>query len=448
MPKQPRVLLTPFGSTGPVDDFARFGSQRLGVPVKTKDILDIQSLAPWLTGWKNAINNANKAPFLEDMNALLLVMGYMQTYMFQEGIPEWEPNTTYFIGSIVKKANTTELYGSLVDNNTGNSLPIQATDGNWQYLPRQQSGQRRPNMIDAGDFNSVNLEANTPVTNQTRVLFQDGSIRSVTENLGVTQKYRQCNLNNTAEFTAGVESGGRRSGLARGDWQWFAFYIVKSQINPANFVVVADDIAPEQVNFATLNGRYGVGGWVYMGTLLSKKALTDPGGAIPYLSPFEQVGRKITLGAMPFLISPPYDSRLHPLISFISITTAAGTGVATVSQSPVGGMIGAATVPAHFKIADLIAAVRFSNNSFGSDQFADIAISDGASPNPAGGFEETVYRNGQTHIPAFNNNTKFGVKISSLPLFRGLRCTISSYSGVSLDFRLAITGYEDSLLAD
>lgn len=282
MPRKPRIFLTPFGEGGVVDDFAQFGSQRAAAPLKTKDILNIQGLAAWSTGWKNAINNANKAPFLEDMNALFLVIAYMQTYQFQEGIPEWDPNTEYFIGSIVKKPETDELYSSFVDSNTGNTLPNQISDANWRFLSFQDLPTRRARMI-YNDKNSIDAEENSLILNTTRVVFPDANSRTVTEDLTVTEKYRRCRITNTANFTAGVESGGVRSGLAVVDNSWMALYAVKSQINTSNFVLVADDIVPSPANWATLNARYSLYGWVYLGVF--RIGINDPSATLTASGP-------------------------------------------------------------------------------------------------------------------------------------------------------------------
>lgn len=120
-----------FGETGPTDDFEKFGSAVTGSPVKTKDIDTIQSLATWASGFKNAIVTANRAPYLEDVNALEYVHGYMLSYLMQEGIPEWETATTYHIGSIVKKPSAVELYISKTNDNTGNALPSLADNTQW-----------------------------------------------------------------------------------------------------------------------------------------------------------------------------------------------------------------------------------------------------------------------------------------------------------------------------
>lgn len=146
MAKITRKLLKLFGESGSSDYFGKFGSAAAGSAVKTKDIDTIQSLSAWLTGLSAAVNASNRAPFMEDFNSLFYVLAYEQAYALQEGIPEYDSGTYYYIGSIVKKTGTLELYASRVDDNVGNALPSQVTDANWLYLG------------DLGYLNSVQAE--------------------------------------------------------------------------------------------------------------------------------------------------------------------------------------------------------------------------------------------------------------------------------------------------
>lgn len=135
MSKLTRAFQLIFGDGGDQSHFGQFGSRAAGTPLPTKDPTVIQALGAFVNnGWLDAINSANKAPFLEDMNGLFYLIFRQIAYIFQEGVPEWDGSTTYFIGSIVKKTGTFEQYGSIVNNNTGNALPNQTTDANWQFL--------------------------------------------------------------------------------------------------------------------------------------------------------------------------------------------------------------------------------------------------------------------------------------------------------------------------
>ena len=129
-----RTRYIPFGDTGIVDDFGQFGSKTAGVELKTKSLAQIQALAAWTAGFKAALRAGNRVVYMEDLNALEYVTGQMLGYILQEGIPEWEGNSTYHQNSIVKKPGTYELYASLVNDNTGNVLPSQTDDVNWSFI--------------------------------------------------------------------------------------------------------------------------------------------------------------------------------------------------------------------------------------------------------------------------------------------------------------------------
>lgn len=114
----------------------------------------------------------------------------------------------------------------------------------------------------------LDVEANTGLSNQTRIIFPDNQIRMVSENTSATNAYRRFDITATANFVTGTEDSGLRSGLSEAN-SWYAIYAVKSQINSANFVLAGDTTLPLQANFATLDSRYGSNGWVYLGLILN-----------------------------------------------------------------------------------------------------------------------------------------------------------------------------------
>jgi hypothetical protein len=135
MPKIVREPLTLFGRDGDSSNFTQYGSRTAGSTVFTKDIPTIQQLSAWTDGWQEAVFPVNSAPFLEDVNALFYVLAYEIFYILQEGIPEWDANTTYWIDSIVKKAGTGgQQFRSLQDNNTGNVPPTGASNAFWAWI--------------------------------------------------------------------------------------------------------------------------------------------------------------------------------------------------------------------------------------------------------------------------------------------------------------------------
>jgi hypothetical protein len=89
-----RVVQKIFGSTGAASNFGQIGSQTAGSPVNTKDLDTIQALAAYLAGLQ-AITNSNE-PYLEDINALYLLITSQIKYLFQNGIPEWSTDEPYY----------------------------------------------------------------------------------------------------------------------------------------------------------------------------------------------------------------------------------------------------------------------------------------------------------------------------------------------------------------
>lgn len=112
----------------------QFGSAQLGTKVLSNDLDVLQALDAFLEGWLDGIIGAKRFPTLEEFQALNYIDTYQLAYLFQEGIPEWDTNTNYFTRSIVKKTGTYQLYGSKIDNNQGNALPVAVSDDNWLYL--------------------------------------------------------------------------------------------------------------------------------------------------------------------------------------------------------------------------------------------------------------------------------------------------------------------------
>ena len=99
-----------------------FGSLQSNDPVTSSDPATIQSRAAFSNGWNDATYSADLLPPLEEFQAIQYVVTRQLAYLLQEGIPEWDANTTYYKGSIVKVVSGTAytLFESIVDTNTGN----------------------------------------------------------------------------------------------------------------------------------------------------------------------------------------------------------------------------------------------------------------------------------------------------------------------------------------
>lgn len=101
-----------------------FGSLQANNPQTSSDVATLQSLPAFEQGWDSAAFSADKLPPLEEFQGIQYGISYQQCYMLQEGVPEWNANTTYYIGSVVKEVTSTgfRIYSSLADNNTGNVI--------------------------------------------------------------------------------------------------------------------------------------------------------------------------------------------------------------------------------------------------------------------------------------------------------------------------------------
>lgn len=131
MAKLTRVPLKPFAGSALKAEVSQFGSVVEGSKLHTLDIATIQGLNSWLAGFSKALISGNRYPSYQEMNGVLKVLSYQGAYALQEGIPEYDSATTYYIGSIVKKTGTFELYGSLTNDNVGNALTV---DTEWVFL--------------------------------------------------------------------------------------------------------------------------------------------------------------------------------------------------------------------------------------------------------------------------------------------------------------------------
>lgn len=131
MEKIQRTTQKIFGSNAPADDIAALGSFKTGTPVYTDNVAALQNNA-YEQGYGAAII-ANEAPFMEEQNSIPYILSKQLAYLYQEGIAEYDTETTYFIGSWVKGIINDKriIYESLTDNNLGNPLTNQA---HWQEI--------------------------------------------------------------------------------------------------------------------------------------------------------------------------------------------------------------------------------------------------------------------------------------------------------------------------
>lgn len=120
MAKITRKLMRIFGENAGLNQIGVFGSLAAGAIDYTTDVEEVQSLAEWLDGWFGAILGAN-SPAIEDMNGMCYVFGYQLSYLMQEGIAEWNAETTYYIGCLVNDGNG-NVYRSITDTNLNHAV--------------------------------------------------------------------------------------------------------------------------------------------------------------------------------------------------------------------------------------------------------------------------------------------------------------------------------------
>lgn len=143
-----RVKQKIFGETGGTSQFAQFGSESAGTPVKTKNLATIQALTQFSNGLFAATDNAGQPPFIEDVNSLFLLTTTQLAYLYQNGIPEYDADTDYFNLISFVQVNGV-LYQSIDGDgttpNTGNAPASSPTK--WRladpYLVAQKESEER-----------------------------------------------------------------------------------------------------------------------------------------------------------------------------------------------------------------------------------------------------------------------------------------------------------------
>ncbi len=110
-----------------------FGSLQAGNPITTNDVEQIQSLPAYSQGWNAATMASELLPPLEEFQAIQYMITRQMSYFFQEGIPEWGADVTFYEGSLTKQniAGGMRVYSSKTNENKGNQLDDSI---NWQKV--------------------------------------------------------------------------------------------------------------------------------------------------------------------------------------------------------------------------------------------------------------------------------------------------------------------------
>lgn len=111
-----------FASNTSADQITAFGTAKTTSPEFTTDVAEIQTNT-FLQGWSQSLVS-DLAPFMQDSNGLWYMATKQLAYLFQEGIAEWDAETEYSIGSLVKTVsnNTCNFYQSIKNSNINNAV--------------------------------------------------------------------------------------------------------------------------------------------------------------------------------------------------------------------------------------------------------------------------------------------------------------------------------------
>lgn len=119
----PRVYQKIFGEladTTTPKRIAQFGSVVSGDPLLTGNIETIQALVNWSNGWVGSTVTDRRYPTAEETTGVNKVLSQQLAYLLQKGIPEWDPDTTYYADNCYCQYGG-KIWISRADNNTDNT---------------------------------------------------------------------------------------------------------------------------------------------------------------------------------------------------------------------------------------------------------------------------------------------------------------------------------------
>lgn len=164
MSKLTRQTLPQFGATvnagSEIGQFGAYATLQYGNTISL-----LVSGTAWSRGWF-AETIATNRPFIQDMNAIDFVYGYMLCYILQQGIPEYDAGTTYYVGSICCVSGIP--YVSLTNTNLGNTPS--SSSANWSVCFAQNQGANvasAATMTLGNDGNSFLITGTTGITSIT-----------------------------------------------------------------------------------------------------------------------------------------------------------------------------------------------------------------------------------------------------------------------------------------
>jgi len=359
MAKLTRVPAKVFAASAVSTEIGQFGSAVAGSKLETADVATIQGLSAWLDGWSEALVSSNRYPALQEMNGLLKVLSYQGAYALQEGIAEYDSATTYYIGSIVKKTGTFELYGSLTNDNVGNALTI---DTEWKFLVDLNvlSNTLSNALIYTADTSNMQTLTNNVSDVNNDIDFGAGFCYDLSTNIKITNIALTKRLD--ATFVAGTNQGGLDTGTKAISTWYYCFAISKAD-GTSDFLYSLSSTAPTMPTDFVNKRRIGC-------------VVTDASGNI---RPFWQYGDMFR-----------YKTRIEADVSVTLGTTATNYTLTVPRTTSVSAIIDCYASNS----AGAIARIRIYNPSE-----SDIAISTGANLGINAAGTSAVSIQGQLTIP-------------------------------------------------
>ena len=114
---------------------------------------------------------------------------------------------------------------------------------NDNFLKENLMNYRRPNLVYV-DGQYVDVENNVPSdANATRIIFPDGDVRTVSEDVSLTNIYRRLDRTANYSLTAAHESGAG----SPSDNNWVAVYAVKTSDDATKFVLCGSTTIPKRI---------------------------------------------------------------------------------------------------------------------------------------------------------------------------------------------------------
>ena len=130
-----RKFLREFAEDNKNTNLQIYGSAAAATPATSSDPEQLQSNENFKLGWRGATfpnaSNSTFLPQIDEWSALNYISNYHLNYLLQKGLPEYNAQTTYYIGDLCRDLGGTILYQSLTDDNVGNPLNDVV---NWQVV--------------------------------------------------------------------------------------------------------------------------------------------------------------------------------------------------------------------------------------------------------------------------------------------------------------------------